>query len=132
MYILWNDLYYLFLKDFIYLFLEREEGREKERERNINVCLPLTWPLLGTWPTTQTSSLTGNQTSNPLVHSLHSIHWATPARALFVEKTIHFTLNFLACLSKINWPQVYGFVSRFPILFHWSKYLLMPVPHSLD
>ena len=30
-----------FLKDFIYLFLEREEGREKERERNINMWLPL-------------------------------------------------------------------------------------------
>ena len=26
-----------FLKDFIYLFLERGEGREEERERNINV-----------------------------------------------------------------------------------------------
>ena len=38
-------------KDFIYLFLERGEGREKERERNINVWLPLAtthWPLLGT------------------------------------------------------------------------------------
>ena len=31
-----------FFKDlFTYLFLEREEGREKERERNINVWLPL-------------------------------------------------------------------------------------------
>ena len=28
---------FLFLKDFIYLLLEREEGREKERERNISV-----------------------------------------------------------------------------------------------
>ena len=27
----------LFLKDFIYLFSERREGREKERERNIDV-----------------------------------------------------------------------------------------------
>ena len=27
----------LFLKDFIYLFLERREGREKEKERNIDV-----------------------------------------------------------------------------------------------
>ena len=26
-----------FLKDFIYLFLERREGKEKERERNINM-----------------------------------------------------------------------------------------------
>ena len=27
----------LFFKDFIYLFLERGEGREKDRERNIDV-----------------------------------------------------------------------------------------------
>ena len=33
-----------FLKDFIYLFLEREEGREKEKVRNINVWLPLECP----------------------------------------------------------------------------------------
>ena len=33
-----------FFKDFIYLFLERGEGREKERERNINVWLPLALP----------------------------------------------------------------------------------------
>ena len=36
-----------FLKDFIYLFLERVEGREKERERNINVWLPLVHPQRG-------------------------------------------------------------------------------------
>ena len=50
----------LFFKDFIYLFLERGEGREKERERNINVWLPLARPLLGTWPATQECALTGN------------------------------------------------------------------------
>ena len=47
-------------KDFIYLFLERGEGREKERERNINVWLPLTRPLVGTWPATQACALTEN------------------------------------------------------------------------
>ena len=47
----------LFLKDFIYLFLERGEGRDEERERNINVWLPLTCPLLGTWPATQACAL---------------------------------------------------------------------------
>ena len=57
---------YIF-KDLIYLFLKRGEGKEKERERNINVWLPLTCPLLGTWPETQACALTGNQTSNPLV-----------------------------------------------------------------
>ena len=39
-------------KDFIYLFLEIEEGREEEWERNIDQ-LPLTHPQLGTWPATQ-------------------------------------------------------------------------------
>ena len=44
---------------------------EKERERNINVWLPLTHPpLRGTWPTTQACALTGNQTSDPFVRRL--------------------------------------------------------------
>ena len=43
-------IFYLFT-DFIYLFLE------KERERTINVWLPLPRPLLGTWPTTQAHAL---------------------------------------------------------------------------
>ena len=60
---------HLFLKIlFIYLFLERGEGRRKERERNINVWLPLTHPQQGTCSTTQASALTGNWTSNLLVH----------------------------------------------------------------
>ena len=57
-----------------YLILEREEEREEERERNIDVWLPLTWPPLGTWLTTQACALIGNQTGNPLVRSPHSIH----------------------------------------------------------
>ena len=44
-------------KDFMYLFLERGEGREKERERNINVWLPFMRPLLGPWPATQACAL---------------------------------------------------------------------------
>ena len=52
-----------------HLFIFRERGREgEERERNINAWLPLTDPILGTWPTTQACALTGNQTGNPLVH----------------------------------------------------------------
>ena len=37
-------------------------GREGEREgeRNISVWLPLEYPLLGTWPTTQACALTVN------------------------------------------------------------------------
>ena len=51
----------------MYLFLDRGEGREKEKERNIRVWLPLTLPLLGTWPTTQEGALTRDRTSDPLV-----------------------------------------------------------------
>ena len=55
-------------KDFIYLFSERRDRREKERERNINVWLPLVHSLLGTWPATQACALTGDQTCDPSVH----------------------------------------------------------------
>ena len=48
----------------LFIYFKAGEGREKERERNINAWLPLLHPLLGTWPTTQARALTGNQTSN--------------------------------------------------------------------
>ena len=59
--------FFYFKKDFSYLFLEKGEGREKERERNIHVWLPLMRPLLGTWPATQACALTGNRTGERLV-----------------------------------------------------------------
>ena len=60
-------------KFYVFIFL-RDEGREKERERNIIVWLPLVRLLLGTWPATQACALTGSRTTNPLVHSPYSIH----------------------------------------------------------
>ena len=72
-------MYYLFILK-IYLliyFLERGEGREKERERNVDQ-LPLARPRMGTWPSTQACALTGNragdlsthrQALNPLSHT---------------------------------------------------------------
>ena len=48
------------VEDFIYIFLEKGERREKQREKNINAWLPLTHPLLGTWPVTQARVLTGD------------------------------------------------------------------------
>ena len=56
-----------FKKDFIYLFLEKGEGKKKERERNINVWLLLEHPLLGIWPAIQACALTGNRTGDPPV-----------------------------------------------------------------
>ena len=49
------------------LFIFRGVRREKERERNIRMWLPLVGPLLGTWPATQACALTGNRTSDLLV-----------------------------------------------------------------
>ena len=67
----YNHPHYVFLKLFLkrfYLFIFRE-GRKggKKREKNFIVWLPLTRPLVGTWPATQACALTGNQPSDPLV-----------------------------------------------------------------
>ena len=75
------------------LFLERGEGREKEGEWNINVCLPLAHPLLGTWPATQARALTGNHTGLVMLWFMGwcSIHWATPHRAF----TLYYILKLI-------------------------------------
>ena len=67
----------LFLKDFIYLILERGEGKEREGEKHLSQ-LPLARPQSKTSPKTQVCALTRNQTGgllvcrmtpNPLSHS---------------------------------------------------------------
>ena len=68
----------LFLRFYLFFIFRERKGWEKERERNINVWLPLMWPPLGTWPAIQKCTLTGNQTSDHLVCSPCSTHWATP------------------------------------------------------
>ena len=70
----------------LFIYFERGEGREKERERNINVWLPLTCPLLGTWPTTQACVLSGNWTGNPLVLRLALNPLSHKSQGLFLKK----------------------------------------------
>ena len=75
---------YLFIKR-LYLFIFRE------RERNINVWLPLQQLLLGTWPATQACALTGNPTNDPLVRrpsltSLSHTSQGTPSFTFFVKR----------------------------------------------
>ena len=55
----------IFFKDFIDLFLERWEGKEKGRETSTG-CLSHA-SNLGIWPATQAYALTGNPTGDPLV-----------------------------------------------------------------
>ena len=65
-----EPMFFVCFKGFIYLFLERGEEREKERERNISLWLPLMCPLLVTWPATQACALAGNGTCDSLVRRL--------------------------------------------------------------
>ena len=71
---------FFFLKIFIYLFLERREGREKEMERNISVWLPLTHPHWGPGPQPRHVPWLGIELVILWFAGSHSIHWATPAR----------------------------------------------------
>ena len=48
--------FFFFLRFYLFYFY-RGERKEKEKKRNINVWLPLTCPLLGTWPATQACAL---------------------------------------------------------------------------
>ena len=95
------------------------EGKEKERERNINVWLPLTSPLLGTWPATQACALTRNQTGNPLVHRPTLSPLSCTARAHCLFCSYHFILLHPCTFSVIPLPSgnppndlsIYNFVS---------------------
>ena len=77
-------------KDFIYLFLEWEEEREKQRKKNIN-WLPLICPYSGARPATQAWALTRNRTSNILVCQT----MPNPARA----SSCHF-------INLYKWPKL--------------------------
>ena len=71
----------LFVKDFIYLFFERREGRIK-RGTEASMCGCFSHPpYWGPGPQPRPVPWLGNWTCNPSVCRPVSIHWATPARA---------------------------------------------------
>ena len=75
-----------FLKNILFICFQRGEGTEKERERNINVWLPVTH-LLGTCPATQACALTGNRTGDPLVHrsALYPLSLTSQGDSVFLQ-----------------------------------------------
>ena len=71
-----------------YLFLERE-GKEKERDRNINVWLLLTCPPTGDLACNPgTCPRLGIKLLTLWFAAWHWNHWATPAGAIFIVNTI--------------------------------------------
>ena len=83
---------FFFFKDFIYLFLERGERKEKEREWNINVWLPLVCSPTGA----QACALTGNGTGNTLVRrlALNPLSHTSQGPLLFLHSTNIYSIYF--------------------------------------
>ena len=97
-----------FFKDFIYLFLDRGVGREKERERNINVWLPLVHSR-GPGPQPRHVPWLGIEPATLWFAGRHSINWATQARAacyIFVYLSDYFFgAHFSSTYTKIGTIQ---------------------------
>ena len=119
----------------MYLFLERGEVREKERKRNINVWLCLACPPLGTWPATQPCALTGNWTSDPLVHrltfNLAGAKWALFKLALLFKLHCFTTEKFKGKLNQILWFAMFiipeDTIFSLPCFPVYSKFSLMSI-----
>ena len=98
-----------FEKDLLFFKnLDREDGREKERERNINVWLPLVCPNCGPDPQPRHVPWLGIEPVTFWFAGQHSMHWATPARA-----DLH-TLCVCVCVCV---AVLQGLFSRSGILF---------------
>ena len=92
------------LKKNIYLFLEREEGRE--REGNINVWLLLCAPHWGPGPQPRHVSWPGTEPVTLWFAGWCSHHWAKPARAewhLFYILTCHYHMDLFGGSVLFRW-----------------------------
>ena len=130
----WNlyNFINLFLK--LYLFLERVERKEKERERNTNVWLPPTCLLLGTWPATQACALTGNQTGDPLVHkpALNPLSYTSQGPSfLFLHLLDSHIYTILLAPMDIwvcySWEQSTGFFCNLKTLIYYHPVIISRV-----
>ena len=97
---------YLFI--IYHLSIFRQRGREGEIEGEKYQWLPLACPLVGTWSATQACALTGNGTSDPLVHR--------PALSS-LSHTSH------SCLLNFKYLKCYVFTG----CFHFNKYTCLGI-----
>ena len=68
----------------MYLFLERGEGREKERERSINQLPLIHAPSRGDWAHTQAQALMGIELETLHLAGQYPTDRATPVRAMVI------------------------------------------------
>ena len=94
--------YLLYFQKIFFSF--REKVREgKERERNINVRLPLIHPLLGIWLVTQACTLNGCDTIYPLVLRLALNPLSHSSQGSFLPSSVHKCLGFF-CFTWVVGP----------------------------
>ena len=120
-----------FKKSFIYLFLNRGEGREKERERNVSVWLPLVRPLLRTWPTTQACALTGNRTSNSLVCRPALKPLSHTSQGVFLSCDLilfHNYIEHLLLQGQTHTVEYFWRILAVLSSFYWILFPLFPIP----
>ena len=131
-----------FLKGF-YLLLERREGREKERERNINAWLPFLHPLhWGPGPQPRHVPWLEIEPATLWFTGQHSILWATPVRAnvwflslcscLYQQKILFSTyiginkiINEITCRKikrQVQWYIIYQ--NYMKIIIMWIIYFV--------
>ena len=99
-----------FFKDFIYLFYERGEWKEKEKERNMCGCPPHdpTWepglqPRHVPWP--------GSEPATFQCSGRCSIHWATPARTRLYYLIVSTDSSYFKRMVELH----INFTFKFPI-----------------
>ena len=102
--------------------------REKEREKNINVWLPLVCPQLGTWPAISYVPQLGIELATLWFAGRCSAHW-----------TISVRVNFLFLLTLLSWVfcclQLKEFINptafcHHQALFRKSNHVIIKSQHS--
>ena len=102
-----NHIYltFIFFKDFIYLFLERGEGREKERETSMCGCLSHA-PCWGPGLQPRHVPWLGIELATLWFIGWHSIYLAAPARATFLKLLFKWPLLNLTMYQEPENPPV--------------------------
>ena len=121
---------FLFLNNrlkIVFIYILRGEGREKERERNINQ-LALARPHLETWPATQACALTGNCTGDLLVHRPVAFNPEAHQPGLCLLSTVEYSRGDVVGLRSFSFKRL-GYLYFLPLETQEPCYK-KPKPHG--